>query len=110
MHKAERDDVMTRLSQAEHDYFCHLMQDVRTRATASRPGDIVCRMLASQGHTLSPALRTALEAVMARDAMGPKVDTYPPDFCLKQLSTEERVRLSSFRGQRPVALIFGSYT
>jgi hypothetical protein len=37
MHKTER-DVMTRLSQADRDYFRHFMQDVRTRATASRPG------------------------------------------------------------------------
>jgi hypothetical protein len=110
MHKTERDDVMTRLSQAERDYFRHLMQDVRTRATASRPGDTVRQMLASQGHTLSPALRTALEAVAARDEMGPKVGTCPPNFCLKRLGTEARVRLSSFRGQRPVALVFGSYT
>jgi hypothetical protein len=110
MHKAERDDVMTRLSQAERDYFRHLMQDVRARATAFRPGAMVRQVLASQGHTLSPALCTALEAVMARDAMGPQVGTSPPDFCLKRLGAEERVRLSSFRGQQPVALVFGSYT
>jgi hypothetical protein len=110
MHKTERDDVMTRLSQADRDYFRHLMQEVRTRTTASRPGAMVRQMLASQGHTLSPALRTALEAVRARDAMGPQVGTSPPDFCLKRLGAEERVRLSSFRGQQPVALVFGSYT
>jgi len=110
MHKTERDGVMTRLSQADRDHFRHFMQDVRARATASRAGDIVCQMLASQGHTLSPALRTALEAVAARDEMGPRVGTYPPDFCLKRLGTEDRARLSSFRGQRPVALVFGSYT
>jgi hypothetical protein len=110
MHKTERDDVMTRLCQAERDYFRHLMQDVRTRATASRPGAMVRQVLASQGHTPSPALCTALEAVMARDAIGPQVGTSPPDFCLKRLGAEERVRLSSFRGQQPVALVFGSYT
>src|SRR5712691_2113667 len=110
MHKTERNDVMTRLSQVERGYFRHLMQDVRTCTTASRPGDTVRQMLTVQGHTLSPALRTALEAGVVRDEMGPKVDTYPPDFCLKRLGTEERVRLSSFRGQRPVALVFGSYT
>jgi hypothetical protein len=110
MHKAERDHVMTRLSQADRDAFRHLLQDVRTRTTDSRPGDTVRQMLTAQGHTLSPALRTALEAVAARDAMGPQVGTSPPDFCLKRLGTEERVRLSSFRGQRPVALVFGSYT
>ncbi len=110
MHKAERDHVMTRLSQADRDHFRHLLQDMRTRTTAVRPGDTVRQLLASQGHTLSPALCAALEAVAARDAMGPQVGTYPPDFCLKRLGTEERVRLSNFRGQQPVALVFGSYT
>jgi hypothetical protein len=110
MHKAERDHVMTRLSPEDRDHFRHLMQDVRTRTTVSRPGDTVRQLLASPGHTLSPALCAALEAVAARDAMGPQVGTSPPDFCLKRLGTEDRVRLSSFRGQRPVALAFGSYT
>jgi hypothetical protein len=54
MHKTERDDVMTRLSQADRDHFRYLMQDVRTRTTATRAGDTVRQMLASQGHTLSP--------------------------------------------------------
>jgi hypothetical protein len=34
----------------------------------------------------------------------------PPDFTLKRLGSDERVRLSSFQGKRPVALVFGSYT
>jgi hypothetical protein len=110
MHKTERDNVMTRLSQADRDHFRHFMQEVRTRTTASRPGDTVRQMLASRDHTLSPALRTALEAVAERDALGPQVGTSPPDFSLKRLGAEERVRLSSFRGQQPVALVFGSYT
>lgn len=110
MHKAERDTRMTRLNQGEREQFRCLIQDVRTRATASRPGDAVRQMLTSQGHTLSPTLRAALEAVAARDATGPQVGTSPPDFCLQRLGTEERVRLSSFRGQQPVALVFGSYT
>ena len=33
-----------------------------------------------------------------------------PDFSLKRSGAEGRIALSSFRGQRPVALIFGSYT
>lgn len=110
MHKAERDNMMTRLSPADRGHFRHLIQDVRTYAAASRPGDTVRQRLASQAHTLSPALCAALEARAARDAMGPQVGTYPPDFCLKRLGTEERVRLASVRGQRPVALVFGRYT
>jgi peroxiredoxin len=48
--------------------------------------------------------------VVARDEMGPHVGTVPPDFNLKRMGSEERVRLSSFKGQKAVALIFGSYT
>jgi hypothetical protein len=110
MDKAERDTMMTRLSPAEREQFRRLLQDARTRATASRPGDTVRQMLTAPGHALSPALCAALEAVAARDAMGPQVGTTAPDFCLKRLGTEEWVRLSSFQGQRPVALVFGSYT
>jgi hypothetical protein len=33
-----------------------------------------------------------------------------PDFELRQVGGEKRVRLSSFRGVRPVLLVFGSYT
>ena len=33
-----------------------------------------------------------------------------PDFSLVRQGRPERVTLSSFRGQRPVVLVFGSYT
>lgn len=33
-----------------------------------------------------------------------------PDFALPRLGGSETVRLSSYRGSRPVVLIFGSYT
>ena len=33
-----------------------------------------------------------------------------PDFTLPTLDRASRVRLSSFRGSRPVVLVFGSYT
>jgi hypothetical protein len=67
-------------------------------------------MLEAVGADLTPILREAMEAVVARDEMGPHVGTVPPDFDLKLMGTEDRVRLSSFKGQKPVALIFGSYT
>ncbi len=110
MDKAERDHIMTRLSQTERDQFRHFIQAVRTRAAVSGRRITARQVLSSQDHTVSLTLRAALEAVVARDEMGPQVGTYPPDFCLKRLGTEERVRLSSLRGQRPVALVFGSYT
>jgi hypothetical protein len=33
-----------------------------------------------------------------------------PDFSLQTLDGSAQVRLSSFRGQKPVVLVFGSYT
>lgn len=39
-----------------------------------------------------------------------EVGSEAPDFALKPVAGGETVRLSAFRGVRPVALIFGSYT
>jgi hypothetical protein len=39
-----------------------------------------------------------------------KVGDMAPDFKLATLDGKQQVTLSSFRGKRPVALIFGSYT
>jgi peroxiredoxin len=33
-----------------------------------------------------------------------------PDFRLKRLHASDEISLSSFRGKRPVVLVFGSYT
>ena len=44
------------------------------------------------------------------DAKAPKVGDIAPDFELNDLTGESRVRLSSLRGQKPVALVFGSFT
>ena len=47
---------------------------------------------------------------MRRDAMGPHEGEVPADFDLKRMGSEDRVQLSSFKDQRPVALVFSSYT
>ena len=39
-----------------------------------------------------------------------RIGDLSPDFDLPALDKQSRVRLSSFRGQRPVVLVFGSYT
>jgi len=44
------------------------------------------------------------------DLNSPKEGDLAPDFELQDPSGEKSVRLSSFRGKRPVALTFGSYT
>lgn len=55
----------------------------------------------------------------ARKKRGPRPERVPdnlkqgdvaPDFKLKSVDGKRQVHLSSFRGERPVALIFGSYT
>jgi len=52
----------------------------------------------------------ALEWQLAGDRKSPKVGDLAPDFELQDPSGERSVRLSEFRGRRPVALVFGSYT
>lgn len=44
------------------------------------------------------------------DALAPKEGDLAPDFELFDVAGEHRARLSDFRGQKPVALIFGSFT
>ena len=44
------------------------------------------------------------------DAQAPKAGDVAPDFYLHDVNGENPVRLSDFRGQKPVALIFGSFT
>lgn len=84
-------------------------------------------------HSFTEGMKMRLEAVNAEDIRGtshngPAVGEIAPDFSLTPLKsyeinieekeiTEENagerlkpVRLSDFKGKRPVALIFGSYT
>ena len=44
------------------------------------------------------------------DARAPRVGDVAPDFELVGVDGQATVRLSSYHGQKPVALIFGSYT
>ena len=44
------------------------------------------------------------------DRQAPKVGDLAPDFELYDVNGENPVRLSSFKGKRPVALVFGSFT
>ena len=55
--------------------------------------------------------RTELMQFLAeRETLAPAVGADAPDFKLPRLGSSEQVQLSSFRGRKPVALIFGSYT
>ncbi len=44
------------------------------------------------------------------DAQAPKVGDLAPDFELRDSEGQNPVRLSDFRGKKPVVLFFGSYT
>jgi len=48
------------------------------------------------------------EAMRAPDKL--KVGAPAPDFKLKTVDGKREVQLSSFKGKRPVVLVFGSYT
>ncbi len=44
------------------------------------------------------------------EPLAPKTGDIAPDFELRDPAGKEAVRLSEFRGKRPVALVFGSFT
>jgi hypothetical protein len=54
--------------------------------------------------------RDGYALIMERRENHPKVGEAAPDFELDLYAGAGRVRLSSFRGDRPVVLIFGSLT
>ena len=58
-----------------------------------------------------PAEQAAMmEFILARETRAPAVGDEAPDFDLPRLDGGPPVRLSHLRGERPVALIFGSFT
>lgn len=60
---------------------------------------------------MPPERRAGMQKFIAeRETLAPAVGTQAPDFKLPRLGGGAQVQLSSFRGERPVALIFGSYT
>ena len=44
------------------------------------------------------------------DALAPRAGDIAPDFELADVNGDNPVRLSAFQGQKPVALVFGSFT
>ena len=111
MLKADRAQIMANLKHDDRNQFRQFIDDYREKRKASSGGQIPAReMLDEAGGGLNGMLRQAMEAVVQRDEMGPNVGEVPPDFGLKLVGTEERVKLSSFKVHTPVVLIFGSYT
>ncbi len=116
MLKAQRDSIISGLSEEDRQNLRRVVAAIKVARggspdAAASSGRITARKFVEDWPgELSAEVRAALEAVLLRDETGPKVGAEAPDFCLKRLGTEERVRLSDYRGRRPVALAFGSYT
>ena len=111
MQKSQRDRILNRMSQDERYEFRRLLLEIRAEMKASSGQRISAKaVLEAREGDLAPVFRAGLETVIERDQMGPNEGEPPPDFCLKRMGSEARVRLSSFQGERPVALIFGSNT
>ena len=116
MLKAERDRLISGLSDEDRNDLRRVVAAIKDArgGTPDAPdgvGRITARELLEGWREALPSdVRGALEAILTRDEAGPRVGEQAPDFSLKRLGSEERVRLSEFRGRRPVALAFGSYT
>jgi len=111
MLKADRDQIMENLSEDDRKQFREFIDDYRAKRKASSGGQMPAReMLEAVADGLTDVAWQAMEAVVQRDEMGPHAGDVPPNFNLKLMGSENRVRLSSFKAQKPVALIFGSYT
>ena len=115
MRKAERDQILSTMDQEQRQDFSRILQELNAEAKADAgAGSSLTSVLEHRRSQFSPEILTRLDAVAQRDRLGPNVGETPPDFSLKKAGkkagSEEQVRLSSFKGKRPVALVFGSYT
>ena len=116
MLKAERDKLMSGLSAEDRQDLRRIIGAIKEARGGSPDapagaGRITAReLLEGWQEELASDVRAALEATLVRDETGPRVGELAPDFSLKRLGSEERVRLSDYRGRRSVALAFGSYT
>jgi peroxiredoxin len=54
--------------------------------------------------------RTLMRQQKALDKLAPRAGDLAPDFTLHDIEGKESITLSDFRGVKPVALIFGSFT
>ena len=99
------------LSVEDRALFRKCLDDLRERREAASIESVPARqVLEPHLDNVPDGVRSALLHLIQRDEQGPARGEPAPDFHLKLLGSEERVRLSGFRGQRPVALVFGSYT
>ncbi len=111
MIKSDSDRPKVGLSPEARSHYFRIIDGMRTVLKASPVGTVSIKELwEPQRNDFPLDVRNALDAVTARDEMGPKVGQLAIEFSLKRMGSEDRVQLSSFRGKIPVALVFGSYT
>ena len=55
-------------------------------------------------------IRKLIKEHKARKDAAPTVGSVAPNFKLKTMDGEKSVELASFKGKKPVVLVFGSYT
>lgn len=55
-------------------------------------------------------IRKMIREHMSRPDLAPALGSVAPNFTLKTLDGKREVELASFRGKKPVVLVFGSYT
>ncbi len=75
----------------------------------SQPPEVFGRVMSKMPSVIFPLFPFKRLWLFAR-AGRLQVGDPAPDFELKTVDKSSHVRLSSFRGQRPVVLVFGSYT
>ena len=90
--------------------YCETMQDTVARLTRVAPGlATVVALLAAVN--VASGQRGPLRPKGPQRSVGTlRVGDRAPDFTLKTKDGSREVQLSSFKGKRPVVLIFGSYT
>jgi hypothetical protein len=110
MNKSERDQILSGMNGNERQDLRRVMREIMAESKESGGARSRQEVLESRRNDYTEELQKRMDAIMRRDQMGPREGETPPDLHLKRMGSEDRVRLSSFGGKRPVALVFSSYT
>ncbi len=111
MQTQEQGRPIADLSSEDRIQFRKCLDELRERRGVASIESVLAReVLDPHLDNVSDGVGRALLHVIQRDEQGPARGELAPDFNLKLLGSDDRVCLSGFRGQRPVALVFGSYT
>lgn len=110
MATSRRDSILSAINKEGKPDFRGIMRAIKAEARETVGAKSKNDLVEEYKNDCSEELRTRMEGVMRRDAMGPHEGTAAPTFNLKRMGSHEHVDLSNFKGDRPVALTFSSYT